>query len=75
MPKGRYELKRLLAVNAFNLGMLYVFMPYFDEKFEVHEFVVMTLFTFSAACLGIAVHEQIKTVSSKKPKDEQPLSE
>ena len=69
MPKGRYELKRCLAVQAFNCGILYIFVPAFVKEFEVHEFVVMTLFAFAAACLGIAVHEQIKTT---KPDQNQP---
>jgi hypothetical protein len=70
MPKGRYELKRMMAVQGFNLGMLYIFMPAIKKDFEVHEFVVMTLFAFVAACLGIAVHEQLKTRSSKSEENQ-----
>jgi len=59
-PKGRYELKRALAVNAFNFGSLYAFMPYFKPEFEVKEFVVWAFFGFSAGCIGIALNEKIK---------------
>ncbi len=71
MPKGRYELKRMMAVQAFNFGIVYIFMPAIKKDFEVHEFVVMTLFAFVAACLGIAVHEQLKTRSTKQEDNQQ----
>lgn len=60
-PKGRYELKRCLAVQGFNFGILYCFVPFFKTEFVVIEGVVLALFGFSAACLGIAVNETIKT--------------
>lgn len=60
-PRGRYELKRCMAVAGFNTVLIYIFMPAYYEGFEVHEFVVFSLLGFSAGCLGIAVHEKIKT--------------
>jgi hypothetical protein len=69
-PKGKYELKRALAVQGFNFGILYVFMPFFKADFQVIEAVVITLFGFVAACIGIAVNEKIK-LDSLTNKEEQ----
>ncbi|NHM08014.1 hypothetical protein G4D82_12335 [Flavobacterium sp. CYK-4] len=59
-PKGRYELKRCLAVMGFNATLIYVFIPVFVPEFDVKEFVVFSLLSFSAACIGIALQEKIK---------------
>ena len=63
-PKGRYELKRAMAVNAFNFGTIYAFMPAFKPEFEVKEFVVWAFFGFAAGCIGIALSEKIKFSNS-----------
>jgi len=63
-PKGRYELKRAMAVNAFNFGTLYAFMPWIKPDFEVKEFVVWAFFGFAAGCIGIALNEKIKMGNS-----------
>jgi len=63
-PKGRYELKRAMAVNAFNFGTLYAFMPAFKPEFDVKEFVVWAFFGFGAGCIGIALNEKIKMSNS-----------
>lgn len=59
-PRGKYELKRALAVQGFNFGILYVFMPIFKPSFIVNEAVVIALFGFVCGCIGIAVNEKIK---------------
>lgn len=52
-PKGRFELKRMLAVMAFNCSILYAFTPIVFAKFKVLEFVFFSLITFCATAIGI----------------------
>jgi hypothetical protein len=52
-PNGRFEIKRMLAVMAFNFSILYAFTPLLYPKFIVLEFVFFALITFCASVIGI----------------------
>lgn len=59
-PNGRYEVKRVLAVNGFNAFLIYIFLPYFKPTFQPDYTIAIALLTFTCGCLGIALTEKIK---------------
>jgi hypothetical protein len=69
-PKGKYELKRALAVQGFTFVIIYVFIPVFIPAFDVKEFVVFSLLAFSGTCIGVALQEKIK-IDNLTNKEEQ----
>jgi hypothetical protein len=54
-PKGRYELKRVMAFVSFHMAFFYSLVPSVVKGFEVHEFVFIGFLTFAAACIGMNV--------------------
>jgi hypothetical protein len=73
-PKGKYELKRVMAVQSFNFAILYAFMPFFDKTFKSDPMIFFSLLAFGGTCIGIALQEKIK-IGEPQPPIESSLTE
>ena len=66
--RGKWSIKRLAGISGFYFAILYVFMPYANDGFIVHEFVFVGLLTFAASALAMTVWN--KKIDNQNQHDE-----